>query len=291
MSVIVSNIQNLTRLWNECLISIETKIPRQSYDTWFKPTNLVHTDATQTIIEVPSQFFSDWLEEHYIEVIRAALNEKTGLTTRITFSIPPDKPQSEPPLFTDTQGISTPPSSVAVFHLNQRYTFDTFVVGDSNAFTYSAAQAVAKAPGKTMFNPLVIYGGVGLGKTHLLQAIGHSCVKNQTARNVVYVSSEKFVSDFIVSIKNKDTTEFVRTYRTADVLLVDDIQFFPQNEGTQKEFFHTFNTLHQNGKQIVLSSDCPPDRLKGLEERLISRFQWDLSRELTSQILKLEWRF
>jgi chromosomal replication initiator protein len=150
------------------------------------------------------------------------------------------------------------------------------VVGESNAFTYSAVEAVAKSPGKTMFNPLVIYGGVGLGKTHLLQAIGHYCVENKTATNVVYISSEKFVSDFIQSIKNKDTTDFVRTYRTADVLLVDDIQFFPQNESTQKEFFHTFNTLHQNGKQIVLSSDCSPERLKGLEERLVSRFQWGL---------------
>ena len=132
-------------------------------------------------------------------------------------------------------------------------------------------------PGKTSFNPLVIYGGVGLGKTHLLQAIGHHCVTQNVVRKVVYISSEKFVSDFIQSIKNKDSTQFARTYRSADILLVDDVQFFPQSESTQKAFFHTFNTLHQNRKQIVLSSDCPPNRLKGLEERLISRFSWGLA--------------
>jgi chromosomal replication initiator protein len=273
MSSHLAQSANLNQIWQRCLDAIETKIQRQSYNTWFRPTSLIHLDSAQVVVQVPSHFFSDWLERHYLDLIRWALQEQTGLTGKIAFSVASDRRVSEPPLFSDPNE-SVP--SVAVFHLNPRYTFETFVVGESNAFTYSAVEAVAKSPGKTMFNPLVIYGGVGLGKTHLLQAIGHYCVENKTATNVVYISSEKFVSDFIQSIKNKDTTDFVRTYRTADVLLVDDIQFFPQNESTQKEFFHTFNTLHQNGKQIVLSSDCSPERLKGLEERLVSRFQWGL---------------
>jgi chromosomal replication initiator protein len=267
---------NLSLLWNRCLATIETRIQRQSYITWFKPTRLIHLAPDQAIVEVSSHFFSDWLEEHYLELIKNTLYEQTGQTCEVAFSVSSEKPVPEPPLFSDALQEQASSPSVAVFHLNPRYTFDTFIVGDSNEFTYTAAQAVAKSPGKTSFNPLVVHGGVGLGKTHLLQAIGHYCVHHTSAKNVVYVSSEKFVSDFIQSIKNKDTTDFVRTYRTADVLLVDDIQFFPQSESTQKEFFHTFNTLHQNGKQIVLSSDCPPNRLKGLEERLISRFQWGL---------------
>lgn len=267
---------DLSLLWNRCLAAIETRIQRQSYNTWFRPTQLTHLAPDQAVLQVPSHFFSDWLEEHYLELIKTTLFEQTGQTCELVFSVSPDRPVSEPPLFSDAAQEQTQSPSVAVFHLNPRYTFDTFIVGDSNEFTYTAALAVAKSPGKTSFNPLVVHGGVGLGKTHLLQAIGHYCVEHTSAKNVVYVSSEKFVSDFIQSIKNKDTTDFVRTYRTADVLLVDDVQFFPQSESTQKEFFHTFNTLHQNGKQIVLSSDCPPNLLKGLEERLISRFQWGL---------------
>ena len=228
------------------------------------------------MIQVPSNFFADWLEEHYLEVIRTSLHESCGVRTEIVFSVASDRPSAEPPLFSEMRSDGVESHPVPVFHLNPRYTFDSFVVGESNEFSYAAALAVAEAPGETNFNPLVVYGGVGLGKTHLLQAIGHHCVENRCVKNVVYVSSEKFVSDFIQSIKNKDTSGFARTYRTADVLLVDDIQFFPQNESTQKEFFHTFNTLHQNGKQIVLSSDCPPGELKGLEERLISRFQGGL---------------
>jgi chromosomal replication initiator protein len=160
--------------------------------------------------------------------------------------------------------------------LNPRFTFDSFVVGNSNQFAYAACKAVAEAPGKTAFNPLVIYGGVGLGKTHLLQAMAWYAVSNGTASSVLYVSSEKFISDFITSIQNNKTSEFSSTYRNVDLLLVDDIQFFTNKERTQEEFFHTFNTLHQRGKQIVLTCDRLPRELRGLEERLISRFLWGL---------------
>jgi len=161
-------------------------------------------------------------------------------------------------------------------HLNSRYTFDSFVEGASNQFAKAAAVAVSEAPGKTSFNPLVIYGGVGLGKTHLIQAIGNFAKENGSANRIRYVSSEKFTIEFINSIQNNKTTEFSQVYRNVDMLVVDDIQFFMNKERTQEEFFHTFNTLHQKGKQIVLSSDRPPKELKGLEERLLSRFQWGL---------------
>ena len=160
--------------------------------------------------------------------------------------------------------------------LNERYTFDTFVVGEGNRFAHAAAQAVSKSPGNTQFNPLVIYGGVGLGKTHLLQAIGHHALSGEHGQRVVYVPSEKFMNDFIEAIRARNTAEFQQIYRGADILLVDDIQFLLRGEQTQSEFFHTFNTLHQNGKQIVMTCDSPPGELEGLEERLISRFQWGL---------------
>tara|TARA_B100000686_G_scaffold197664_1_gene204533 strand:+ start:203 stop:1705 length:1503 start_codon:yes stop_codon:yes gene_type:complete len=160
--------------------------------------------------------------------------------------------------------------------LNIRYTFDSFVVGEGNRFAHAAASAAAKSPGRTQFNPLVIYGGVGLGKTHLLQAIGHYALSQESGLTVAYVPSEKFMSDFIESLKTRNTAEFQRLYRSADLLLVDDIQFLLKGEHTQNEFFHTFNALHQNGKQIAMTCDSPPGELEGLEERLISRFQWGL---------------
>ena len=160
--------------------------------------------------------------------------------------------------------------------LNERYTFDSFVIGEGNRFAHAAAYSVAKSPGKTQFNPLVIYGGVGLGKTHLLQAIGHYALSQESELRIAYVPSEKFMSDFIESLKTRKAGEFQRLYRSADMLLVDDIQFLLKGEQTQTEFFHTFNALHQNGKQITMTCDSPPGELQGLEERLISRFQWGL---------------
>ena len=160
--------------------------------------------------------------------------------------------------------------------LNERYVFETFVVGEGNRFAYAAAQAVSQSPGRTQFNPLVVHGGVGLGKTHLLQAIGHHLLAAESGQRVVYVTAEKFLSDFIESLRQQKTSDFQRLYRSVSVLLVDDIQFLIRSEGTQNEFFHTFNTLHQNGRQIVMTCDNPPGELEGLEERLISRFKGGL---------------
>ena len=227
-------------------------------------------------------------------MIRNVVEEETQFAPSISFVVtqgpeqertPPPTPAShseqnsatyksetgKPPIIDVSEAA---PSQVT--SLNERYTFDSFVIGEGNRFAHAAALAVAKSPGKTQFNPLVIYGGVGLGKTHLLQAIGHHARILNLVQKVTYVPSEKFMSDFIESLKNRNTNEFQKAYRSVDILLIDDIQFLLRGEQTQNEFFHTFNALHQDGKQIVMTCDSPPGQLVGLEERLISRFQWGL---------------
>jgi chromosomal replication initiator protein len=265
------------KIWSQCLDSIKEKIPRQSYETWLRPTEILSYTEDAAIIKVPNAFFSEWIEQHYIFHIQEAFHLVTGHTPAITFSVSSEKgtfltniaPRQHP----EPQPV---PRTSGAQQLNSRYTFSNFVVGDCNQFAHAASLAVSEAPGKTSFNPLVIYGGVGLGKTHLIQAIGHFVAEHTTANSLMYVSSEKFTIDFIDSIQNSKTTEFSNRYRNVDVLLVDDIQFFSDKERTQEEFFHTFNTLHHNGKQIVLSSDRAPKEIRGLEERLLSRFQWGL---------------
>ena len=202
-----------------------------------------------------------------------AIEPISATSDRIVKSAPAGS-QSRPLLDESVAGSNHGPLSYVP--LNQRYIFEMFVVGEGNRFAHAASQAVAQSPGKTQFNPLVIYGGVGLGKTHLLQAIGHHALAAETGLKVLYVPSEKFMSDFIESLRKQNASEFQRLYRSADILLVDDIQFLIRGEHTQNEFFHTFNALHQSGKQIVMTCDSPPGELEGLEERLISRFQWGL---------------
>jgi len=265
-------------IWDQCLSIIKKNVNPQSFQTWFTPIIPVKIVNNTLTIKVPNQFFYEWIEEHYPDTIRSALKTVLGENSDPVYHISSDQAQPDEP--------SVKHSSINLSHensfrsdessLNRRYTFKTFVEGSGNQFAKAAALAVAEAPGKTSFNPLVIYGGVGLGKTHLIQAIGNFALENKTVKRIRYLSSEKFTIDFINSIQNNLTTEFSRTYRNVDMLLVDDIQFFMSKERTQEEFFHTFNTLHQKGKQIVLSSDRPPRELKGLEERLISRFQWGL---------------
>jgi chromosomal replication initiator protein len=219
------------------------------------------------------------LVQHYQPLLEQVVRARVGEGVSLVFDISESAPPEETPVFTPTPTVlpERPVAEVAeTIALNPRFTFDSFVVGNSNQFAYAACKAVAEAPGKTAFNPLVIYGGVGLGKTHLLQAMAWYALRNGTASSVLYVSSEKFISDFINSIQNNKTSEFSNAYRNVDLLLVDDIQFFANKERTQEEFFHTFNTLHQRGKQIVLTCDRVPRELRGLEERLISRFLWGL---------------
>jgi chromosomal replication initiator protein len=294
--------QDAQELWAQCLLNIERRVRPQSFNTWFRPTTARQFDNDILQIEVSSSYFAHFVESNYLTLIVSVVEEETGLSPKITFVVaddvraqhtplpqvvaPDSKPLKAPhdddaPALRDTSSMS---GSVAVetdsplfyMPLNERYIFETFVVGEGNRFAHAASQAVSKSPGKTQFNPLVIYGGVGLGKTHLLQAIGHYALSKETGLRVVYVPSEKFMSDFIESLKKQNASEFQRLYRSADVLLVDDIQFLIRGEQTANEFFHTFNALHQNGKQIVMTCDSPPGELEGLEERLISRFQWGL---------------
>lgn len=263
------------------------------------------------VIQVPSIVSADWLEKHYLSLIEEVVGEETALRPKVTFTIEGTAPSAVGTVATRSTGerelngpmgqppAANPPTAPAgegavpapanhltpaqsaeerpFSPLNASYTFDGFIVGEGNRFAHAAALAVAKSPGKTQFNPLFIFGGVGLGKTHLLQAIGNYACANKLAQRVAYVPSEKFMSDFIESLKNRSSADFQRLYRSADILLIDDIQFlFLRGEHTQTEFFHTFNALHQNGKQIVMTCDSPPEKLEGLEERLLSRFQWGL---------------
>lgn len=275
------------KLWQSCLAVLKKELHAQSYQTWITPLEIQSIDPNQVSILAPDAFFCDWVEEHYGLCIEQAILEVTSWRPTISFT-PQAETTSQSVDASISKSVETPSVTrpVSSFALNSRYRFDNFIVGDSNEFAFSAARAVAEAPGKTSFNPFVIYSGVGLGKTHLLQAIGDFCLREGTAQNVVYITAEKFISDYINSIRKRDMAQFVGTYRSADLLLVDDIQFFLLTEGSQREFFHTFNALFQNDKQIVLSADCAPPSLKGFEPRLISRFQCGLVASIDSPDLE-----
>ena len=284
LSFFVDNSEPKT-IWSECLEHIRSEVNPQSYQTWFMPITPVDIKDSQLVVRVPSQFFYEWIEKHYPQIIRNAIKRVLGEKAGIDYLI----------LQKEEQTTFTMPVAPVInngnytgedTHLNLKYTFNNFVEGKGNQFAKAASLAVSEAPGKTSFNPLVLYGGVGLGKTHLIQAIGNFAKEKSTAKRMKYVSSEKFTIDFINSIQNNRTSEFSQIYRNVDLLLVDDIQFFMSKERTQEEFFHTFNALHQKGKQIVLSSDRPPKDLKGLEERLLSRFQWGLVVEVQAPDLE-----
>jgi len=262
-------------LWKLCLEIIKENVNPQSFQTWFLPITPIQLNGSILTIQVPSQFFYEWLEEHYPHIIRHALSQVIGEGATPVYTVLQKTDNGSPtPVMNTKKPLGNYMGDDT--HLHSKYTFDNFVEGRSNQFAKAAALAVAEAPGKTSFNPLVFYSGVGLGKTHLIQAIGNFAIDRNSAGRILYVSSEKFTIEFINSIQNNRTTEFSQIYRNVDILLVDDIQFFMSKERTQEEFFHTFNALHQKGKQIVLSSDRPPKELRGLEERLLSRFQWGL---------------
>ncbi len=282
-------------IWSKCLDDLSTQIPPQSFETWFKPIQLGGLAEDELRLEVPSHFFVNWVEQHYRPLLDRVVRARVGENVSVVFDVSTPGPAVDDPSSHHPREASpaSPYRSGAgslldLVALNPRFSFDTFVIGNSNQFAHAASKAVAEAPGKTAFNPLLIYGGVGLGKTHLLQAIASYAIEHGTATRVIYISSEKFISDFITSIQNNRTAEFSSHYRSVDLLLVDDIQFFTNKERTQEEFFHTFNTLHQRGKQIVLTSDRLPRDLPGLEERLISRFLWGLVTDI--QIPDLETR-
>ena len=277
-------------IWKSMLELIKPRLNEQAYMTWFHPIKPLDFKNKKLTLRVPSQFFYEFIESHYNNIIHDAIEEVIGEDGKIAYTVIMDQEQINSSLQRPLQLSEKmhEPIDNYLNRLNDRYLFDNFVEGSNNQFARAAAFAVANNPGETSFNPLVIYGGVGLGKTHLIQAIGNHILRkgNGKTRRVLYVSSEKFTIDFIDSIQNNKMTEFSNFYRNVDVLLVDDIQFLTNKERTQEEFFHTFNTIHQNGKQIVLTSDKPPKELKGIEERLISRFQWGLVTDIQAPDLE-----
>jgi len=268
------------KVWQDCLEYISHRIRKQSFATWLKRTTAASDGNGGIKIGVPNSFVAEWIEEHYSDLIEESLMQFCGHDIPYSFYINQDdlnqteisfQPEPEP------VAVRSPePATPQRGMLNQRYTFDNLVVGNFNQFPYAAALAVAKAPGETNYNPLYIYGGVGLGKTHLLQAIGHYIIENEPSKKVIYATSEKFTSDFINSISSNTTSNFINLYRNVDALLIDDTQFFAGKESTQEQFFHTFNALYNVGKQIILTSDRAPKDIKGMEERLLSRFSWGL---------------
>lgn len=286
-------------VWSRLLSAIEKRVNHESFNTWFKPISLLDIGQSAVVLSVPDRVFEDWILNNYQEVIEESL-EETGLSGyEIRFEIstaPPAAPhtvaevrvaavdthitptafnRSSPGKMKPPQRSSYPEQDSNDLALNQKYTFETFVVGSSNQFAHAAALAVADGPSKT-YNPLYLYGGVGLGKTHLMCAIGNRVREQNRHLRLCYISAERFMNELINAIRYDQTLTFRERYRSIDVLLIDDIQFIAGKERTQDEFFHTFNALYEGQKQIVISSDCPPREIPTLEERLHSRFEWGL---------------
>ncbi len=264
-----------TELWAEILSRLRKEVAAQSFETWLKPTKAVSVTDESITIEVPNKFFKEWLLDHYCEKISARIAEVCGHSLRVEFVATRNTPQFVLRKQTAPNDAARPAHNRSDLYLNPKYTFDSFVVGPSNRFAHAASFAVAESPARA-YNPLFIYGGVGMGKTHLMQAIGHFVVGKSGAVNLSYTTSERFTNQLITAIQTRNTVKFREKYRSVDLLLIDDIQFIAGKESTQEEFFHTFNTLYDAHKQIVLSSDRPPKEIPGLEERLISRFEWGL---------------
>lgn len=291
-------------VWDRCLQFIQSQISEQSFKTWFKPIVPKKLEDNTLTIQVPSQFFYEWLEEHYLALLQQVIHQELGPQGKLAYSIIIDKGNKRQRPFTinlphspsHPQKYAQPANqerefkspftlqSLADTHksslLNPNYTFSSFIEGDCNQLARSAAQAIAQNPGGTSFNPFMVYGEVGLGKTHVAQALGNEIKTNFPDKFVVYVSSEQFTAQFIDAVRNNRLRDFSHFYLQADLLILDDVQFLAGKEKTQESFFHIFNHLHQAGKQIVMTSDCPPRELKGMQERLLSRFKWGLTADL-----------
>jgi chromosomal replication initiator protein len=296
--------------WQECLRIIKDNINYQKYKSWFEPIKPVKLENHVLTIQVPSQFWYEWLEEHYYNMLRTTIAKVIGPEGKLQYSVvleksddqyeqdrsvrlpqrpvPPQREHSIPSYPEYNPGKIQNPFVIPGLqkrridsNLNSNYVFERFIEGDCNRLARSAAIAIAENPGKNSFNPLFIYGGVGLGKTHLVQSIGNKIKQDYgDEKTILYLSSETFTNEFVHAIRNNRASEFSMFYRTIDVLMVDDIQFISGKEKTQEEFFHIFNTLHQDGKQIILSSDRAPKDIPDIEERLISRFNWGLTADL-----------
>jgi len=285
--------------WSNCLTKIKPNIGDQGFETWFKPIKPLRLEEKILTIQVPSQFFYEYLEEHYVNLLRNVIDSELGKDYRLEYSVVvdpgsdknkpltislPNSPNASKQKMSNGLNKKDNINSLELFgydlNLNPTYTFENFVEGDCNRLARSAGYAVAQRPGVTSFNPLMVYGGVGLGKTHLVQAIGNTILDIDQKKVVQYVSSEKFANQFFDAIKNNKIQEFSTFYSKVDVLIIDDVQFFEGKEKTQEIFFHIFNHLHQSGSQIIMTSDRPPKDLVGLMERLVSRFKWGLTADL-----------
>lgn len=301
-----------TQVWDNCLAIIKDNVSHQAYKTWFEPIKPIKLEKSVLTIQVPSQFFYEWLEEHYVALLRKIIKKEIGTEGRLEYSIIMENNVSNSSPYTvkvptsntkaiKNKAVSVPLSETPIknpfiipgikkinidSNLNPNYSFENFIEGDCNRLARSAGFAVANKPGGTSFNPLLIYGGVGLGKTHLAHAIGIEIKNKHPEKTVLYVSSEKFTHQFIDAVKNNDVNDFSHFYQMMDVLIIDDVQFFSGKEKTQDVFFHIFNHLHQTGKQIILTSDKPPVEMQGLEQRLLSRFKWGLSADLQTPSLE-----
>jgi len=295
-------------VWDNCLSFIKDNIQTQAYKTWFEPIKPVKFADNVLSIQVPSKFFYEWLEEHYIKILKVALTKELGEGAKLLYVIKMENTYGNKLPFTEKipstnraslkkQNITTPfknksselinpfayPGTINIkveSQLNPNYNFDNFLEGDSNRLARSAGLAVANKPGGTAFNPLLFFGGVGLGKTHLAHAIGVEIRDKYPEKKVLYISAEKFIQQYTDSVRKNNRNDFIHFYQIIDVLIIDDVQFFSGKAGTQDVFFHIFNHLHQNGKQIILTSDKAPVDMQDIEQRLLSRFKWGLSAEL-----------
>ena len=274
-----------SNIWDHVLARIETKVNRHSFYTWFKPTTFVADRDGMIRVRVPNALFRDWLTKHYAAVIEEALDEVQRSGVPVAFVTEDTAVASAPEPPAQPEVIDEEPAADDLGILGPRYSFDTFIVGPSNQFAHAACRAVAEAPSRS-YNPLFIYGGVGLGKTHLMHAIGHYVATHLKNLKLTYISSERFMNEMVNAIRYDRILDFRERYRSVDVLLVDDVQFLAGKEGTQTEFFHTFNALYDSQKQIVISSDCPPHEITQLEERLRSRFEWGLIADIQSPDLE-----
>lgn len=297
-------------VWDNCLKFIQDNIQPQAYKTWFEPINAVKLSNNALSVQVPSKFFYEWLEEHYVKILKVALTKELGEHAKLVYIIKMENTYGNKQPFTEkipsanrtpvkAQNVDLPLNNKSPelrnpfiipgirnvkieSQLNPNYSFDNFLEGDSNRLARSAGLAVATKPGGTSFNPLLIFGSVGLGKTHLAHAIGVDIKDRYPEKTVLYISAEKFTQQYIDAVKKNNRNDFIHFYQIIDVLIIDDVQFLSGKSGTQDVFFHIFNHLHQNGKQVILTSDKAPVDMQDIEQRLLSRFKWGLSAELQS---------
>ncbi|MGC6470877.1 MAG: chromosomal replication initiator protein DnaA [Flavobacteriales bacterium] len=300
-------------VWKNCLSIIKDNVSPQSYKTWFEPIKAIRLKSNVLTIQVPSQFFYEWLEQHYIDLLKKTVKKELGVDGKLEYSIVMDNNYNTKPYMTKIPSSGRGTINNMPIHmplqinetsirnpfvipglkkiqvdpqLNANFSFNTYVEGDCNRLARSAGYAVAQNPGGTSFNPLLIYGNGGLGKTHLSNAIGIEVKNHFPDKTVLYVSADKFQTQFVDSIMDNKKNDFIHFYQSIDVLIIDDVQFFAGKEKTQDAFFHIFNHLHQNGKQIILTSDKAPVDMQGVEQRLLSRFKWGLSADLQSPDLE-----